>query len=273
MALLIEAAVFFEQVKSLWLWQHDGGGRSAVRRIFQNDPAWATSLMRRILKAPPCRVIRMSHAGARQWKHWPLSREVKVALVTEIGTDSCAPLLGLVQEALLHLEASMLDGHFNKNGLADIMEALASHVEAGVEWAVTFTNAAWEALLAKPQLSDDLRPLCRLAGKYSYLLPEGTQERVEDAVCSVAESIALGDWHMDTDTLREEAESLESLAEDVGVDIATDLGVIRKRADELQEESGRCDEDVELSARPSRDSDLVDDDEIASMFSMLEVIP
>jgi hypothetical protein len=273
MDLLIEAIVFFEQLNLLWSWKDEGGGRSAVRRTCQKDPVWATSMMRRAMTCPPCRVIRVSRAGVTRREHWPLSLEARVALVAKIGTDCCESLLDLVQETLLRLESGMRDSAFDRDGVADIVQAVASHAEAGVEWAFAFTNVAWEALLAEPELSDDLHPLCRLVKNCPTLLPEGTLERVKEVLSSVAESIASGEWDLDADGLREEAESLESLARDVGVDIESDLRVIREQADELEQESGRYDEDMEFSSSSSSEDDSVDDDEIASMFSTLDVTP
>ena len=266
--LLLEAVVFFEQINSLWSWRQDGGGRSAVRRSCHGDPVWATSLMRRVLKCPPCRLIRLTRAGVTRREHWPLSLEDKVTVYAEIGTECCAPLLDVVQEILPRLEDRMRDRSFHRYGLAFIVKALSTHVKAGVEWARTFTNASVEALFAEPRSSYDLRSIWLAVEENPNTHPEGTIERVQNAIYSVAESIALGDWGIDADGLRREAESLESLSRDVGVDIARDLDVIRKRADELEEESGRNDEDIDFS---SSEAESDDDEEIASIFSLLEV--
>jgi hypothetical protein len=152
-----------------------------------------------------------------------------------------------------------------------IVKALSTHVKAGVEWARTFTNASVEALFAEPRSSHDLRSLWLAVEENPNTHPEGTIERVQNAIYSVAESIALGDWGIDADGLRREAESLESLSMDVGVDIARDLDVIRRRADELEKESGRDDEDVDFSSSSLSEAESEDDEEIASIFSLLEV--
>ena len=81
----------------------------------------------------------------------------------------------------------------------------------------------------------------------------------------------MGEWDLDADGLREEAESLESLSSDVGVDIASDIDAIRERANELEEESGRTDENVDFSSSLSSKDESEDDEEIASIFSLLEV--
>ncbi len=271
MALLLEAVVFFEQINSLWSWRQDGGGRSAVRRTCHGDPVWATSLMRRVLKFPPCRLIRLTHAGLTRREHWPFSLEDKVAVFAEIGTECFAPLLDVVQEKLPHLEDRMRDRSFHRYGLAFIVKALSIHVKEGVEWARTFTNASVEALFAEPRSSYDLRPLWLAVEENPNTNPEGTIERVQNAISSVAESIALGELDRDADALREEAESLESLSRDVGVDIAGDLDVLRERADELEEESGRNDENVDFSSSSSSEDESEDDEEIASIFSLLEI--
>ena len=270
MALLIEAVVFFEQINSLWSWEQDGGGRSAVRQTCHGDPFWVTSLMRRVLTCPPCRLICFTYAGVTRREHWPLSLEDKVAVCAEIGTECCAPLLDVVQEMLPHLEDRMRDRSFHRYGLAFIVKALDSHVKAGVEWARTFTDASVEALFAEPRSSYDLRPLLLAVEENPNTNPEGTIERVQNAISSVAESIALGNWDQDADRLRKEAESLESLSRDAGVDIARDLDVIRERADELEEESGRNDENVDFSSSSSSEDESEDDEEIASIFSLLE---
>ncbi|TRZ68534.1 MAG: hypothetical protein D4Q77_01200 [Methanothrix sp.] len=271
MAMLIEAVVFFEQISSLWSWTKDAGGRSSVRQAFHGDPVWATNLMRRLLTCPPCRIISFTSAGKTQRQYWAHPLEDRIAVFAEIGIECCAPLLDVVQEASPQLEDRMRDGRFHRYGLANIVKALDSHVETGLEWAQAFTNASWEALLIEPKSSYDLRPLCRLAEESPNTMPEGTLERVQDAICSVAESLALGEWDRDADDLREEAESLESLSRDVGVDIASDLDVIRERADELEEASGRNDENVDFSSSSSSKDEAEDDEEIASIFSLLEV--
>jgi len=271
MALLIEAVVFFEQISSLWSWRQDRGGRSVVQQTFHEDPVWGTSLMRRLLMCPPCRIISFRSAGKTQRQHWPHPLEDRIAVFAEIGTECCAPLLDVVQETFPQLEDRMRDGRFDTHGLANIVKALDSHVETGLEWAQAFTNTSWEALLIEPESSYDLRPLCRLVEESPNTMPEGTLERVQDAICSVAESLALADWDGDADDLREEAESLESLSRRVGVDIASDLDLIRECADELEEESGRNDEKVDFASSSSSEDESEDDQEIASIFSLLEV--
>lgn len=274
MELSIESIVFFEQLRSLWSWKEDGGGQSAVRRTCQANPTWATDMMRKAMAFTPCRVIRVSRAGDTRRERWAIPLETKVALVAEIGTDCCTPLLELVRESLPSIEGRMRDGSYDRDGLADLIEALASHAAEEVEWAVALTGAAWETLLAEqPGLTGDLRPLCRLVESCPNALPEGALELVEDAVSSVASSIASGVWDLDADDLRGEAESLESLATDVGVDVGSDVDAIYKRADALEQDSGRDDEDAEFSSSSSSEDGSVGDDEIASMFSILDVSP
>ncbi len=270
--LLIKAIAFFEQLNSLWSWMDKGGGTGAVRRAFREDSPWAASMVRKAMTSPPCRIIRVSRAGVTRREHRPLKLEAKLALIAEIGTDCCGLLLDLVRDMLPSLEGEMRDRDLDRDRLADIIETLASHTEAGVEWAIKFTNAALEALLNDPGLSADLSPLCRLVQNCEGVLPAGTPERVKEALCSVAGSIASGEWDLDPDGLREEAESLESLAKDVGVDIENDLYVIREQADELEQESERDDEDLEFSSSSSGETES-GDDEIASIFSTLDATP
>ncbi|RJX17625.1 MAG: hypothetical protein C4575_12735 [Desulforudis sp.] len=273
MALLIETIVFYEQLKSLWSWSGEEAGRSGVRRFFEKDPSLATSIMRRTLSSPPCRLIHVSRAGATRREHWPISLEARLVLVAEIGTDCCSPLLALVQEKLPCIESRIRERGLDRDGLADLLEALSNHVEAGVEWARAFANAGYDALLIEPGLSDDLRPICRLVEKRSSMLPEGTLKRVEEALLSVADSIASGEWDLTADELREEAESLKSLAFDLGVDIESQLEAILVWADKLEEESGRDDRNLEFLSTSSGEEDIADDDEIASIFSTLNVTP
>jgi hypothetical protein len=271
MSLLIDAVVFFEQMSSLWLWKQDGGGRSAVRQAFHRDPSWGANLMRKLLVSSPCRLISITRAGNTRREHWPHPLEDRIAVFAEIGIECCTPLLDVVQETIPDLEDRMRSERFDRYGLADIVKALDSDVMAGVEWVRTFTNNTWEALLANPGLSYDLHPLCRLLEENPNTQPEGILERVQDAMHSVAESVALGEWDLDSDGLRKEAESLESLSSDVGVDIASDIDAIRDRANELEEESGRTDENVDFSSSLSSKDESEDDEEIASIFSLLEI--
>jgi hypothetical protein len=83
--------------------------------------------------------------------------------------------------------------------------------------------------------------------------------------------VALGEWDLDADDLREEAESLESLSSDVGADIDSDIDAIRELANELEEGSGRTDENVDFPSSLSSKDESEDDEEIASIFSLLEV--
>jgi len=273
MVLIIKAIVFFEQLLAMWSWSDDEAGQVTVRRLVQEDSSWATGMMRRVVTSSSCRVVRVSRAGITRRERWPHSLESKVALTAEIATDCCTPLLILVREILPNIEDRMRERSYDRDGLADVVQALASHAESGAEWAVAFTKAAVEALLVEPGLADDVRPLCRLVEECPEVLPAGASKRVEEAVYSVAESIASGDWDLDADGLREEAEALESLARTIGVDIRSDLHSIRERADELEEESGRDDDDVEFPSNSSSADESANDEQIASMFSTLGVNP
>jgi hypothetical protein len=272
MSLLIDAVVFFEQLNSLWVWKEQGGGKIAIRRICQEDSMLGVDLMRRTLSSSPCRLIRVSRAGIIRREHWPFSLAARLSLLAEIGIDCCKPLLKVVEKTIPHLVIEIKNSNFDRDGLAELTEALTSLVEEGIAWATSFKDIAWEALLKNLWWSNDLRPLCRLALKNKDTLPARTKERVEEAIHSVAGSIALGEWDLDADSLREEAESLESLATDIGVDISQNLVKIRKRADELEDESERDDESPEYSSNSSNFNEIAHDEEIASMFSMLDVI-
>jgi len=271
MALLMDSVVFFEQLSSMWLWKQDGGGRSAVLKAFRGDPVWGRNLMCKILTAPPCRLISITRAGKTLREHWRHPLEDRIAVFAEIGIECCASLLEVVRETIPDLEDRMRSRRFDRYGLADIVKALDTDVMARFEWVRTFMKDSWDALLADPGLSYNLRPLCRLAEENPKTQPEGALERVQNAIRSVAESVALGEWDLDADGLREEAESLESLSSDVGVDIASNIDAIRERANELEEESGRTDEDVDFSSSLSSIGESEDDEEIASIFSLLEV--
>ena len=270
MTLLIGSVFYFEQLSSLWLWKKEGGGRGTILQMFREDPVWGKKLMLKTLTAPPCRLINIIHDGNPRRRHWPHPLEDKIAVFAEIGIESCAPILDVVRDKIPDLEDRMQRGQFDRYGLADIIKALDIEMMSEFEWVRTFTNNSWEALLDDPGLSYDLRPLCRLVKENSKTQPAGAYERVQKAICSVAESVASGDWDLDSDQLREEAESLESISSDVGIDISSNLDAIRDLANELEEGSGRSDEDIDFSSNLSDIDESEGDEEIASIFSMLE---
>jgi hypothetical protein len=271
MALLIEAIVFFEQILSLWHWRQERGGRTAIIQAFNNDHNWGINLMRKVLISPPCRILSLTHEGKTRKNHWPYPLEDKIALFVEIGVECCAPLLEVIREMIPELEDRMATDMFSRYGLADIIKALDCDVMAEVEWVNAFINDSWDALLADPGLSFDLRPMCSLAKENPNTLFEGTLERICRAIQHVAASIAMGEWDLDADELREEAESLESLSSDIGVDISNDIEAIRQMAYKLEEESERTDEDVDFSSSLSSKDESENDEEIESIFSLLVV--
>lgn len=273
MALLVESIVFFEQLLKMWSWKDDEAGQIAIRRIVKEDSSWATGMMRRLMESSSCRVVRISRSGVTRREHWPHSLEKKVAVFAEIGTDCCAPLLDLVRETLPRIEVGMQDWRYERDGLADVVEALAIHAKNGAIWAVEFINVASEALLAEPESADDLHPICRLIKNCPDIVKEGTSKRLEKAVYYVVEKVAYNEWDLDADGLLGEAEALETLAEIIGIDIESDLHSIRERAFELERESGRYDEDNEYLSSSSSVDEIADDEVIASMFSTLNVSP
>jgi len=170
------------------------------------------------------------------------------------------------------IEARIFKDNFDRNGLADLVDVLAKvTVENACEWAEQLIEKSLEGLLAGAIWADDLRPLCRIVESHPKKFPAERMTRVADAIAEVAKSIASGDIDLKPDALREEAEALEALAKTVTLDIKSEVTSIRERADELEQDSLSKDDDVKYSSSSSSEDNDGDDEEIASIFSTLNV--
>lgn len=269
--LLVLSVVFYEQLGSFWSWQDR---RPLLRGLIQANTKRAGETFRRLLSADPCRVINVRRGSVVTKERWPYTFDSRVALFAEIAVESHASLLFLVRELAPLIESRILKEEFDRDGLADIVDVLTRVTnDDSSEWTEPFIDKAIEGMLVGSRWADDLRPLCRLVETRPELFAKGKMERVATAVKEVAESIASGDADLDADALREEAEALESLSKVVELDIEADIKSIREHADELEQDSARSDEDVDFSSSESSEDRMPDDEEIASMFSTLNLQP
>jgi hypothetical protein len=126
-----------------------------------------------------------------------------------------------------------------------------------------------EYLLSSGWSADDLRPLCDLMRNHSELFTEA-DKRVAQA--SLKETIRVLDSNKDEydpESLREQARAFESIAAELGTDIADEIADIEYYA--AEQESQMDDEPADItdsSSHPSFEG-WCSDDTIASLFSSL----
>ncbi len=253
----------------IWSWQD---GRSLLHKFINEDPRRSKDIFRRLLYASPCLVINVRSGSVFSKERWSAPLEARLALCGDIAFECEPSLLSLLEETTSVIEARIFKDNFDRNGLADLVDVLAKvTVENACEWAEQLIEKSLEGLLAGAIWADDLRPLCRIVESHPKKFPAERMTRVADAIAEVAKSIASGDIDLKPDALREEAEALEALAKTVTLDIKSEVTSIRERADELEQDSLSKDDDVKYSSSSSSEDNDGDDEEIASIFSTLNV--
>ena len=270
LSLLLRSMVFFEQMDVLWSWT---AARPVVNRSIQESPVLYEGICRRLLTVSACRVVTVRRGKTERKEHWPYSLEERLALLTEMAPRTADRLLAIVQESAGDIEKRVQSSEFDRRGLAVLIDALdgvdAEHPRA---WIAPLVAAHINALIDGPRWTDDLRPLCRLVKERPHLFSKTTLSRVAGAVESVAESLREDDGGLDSESLREEAEALESLSEVVSANVEDAVVALRERADERDQQSSEDDDDrIEYSSSASRDEPTATDNDIDSMFSTLTV--
>ncbi|MCX6339342.1 MAG: restriction endonuclease [Candidatus Aureabacteria bacterium] len=269
--LLFLSVVFYEQLDSLWAWRDR---RPLLYGLIQANSKTAEQMFRRLLSGEPCRVINMRRGNVDSRERWPHAIESRLALFAEIAADAHKPLLSFVRETFPLIESRIAKKEFDRDGLADLVDVLTTLTDDDFRrWTEPFMEKAIDGLLVGSRWADDLRPLCRLVQSRPGLFPDEKMDRVAATIQEVAESVASDYADLDADALREEAEALESLSKVVKLDIEADIAAIREHADEREQDSSRSDDDVDFSSSESRQDEVTKDEDIASMFSTLNLQP
>ncbi|NIM14225.1 MAG: hypothetical protein GTO45_19450 [Candidatus Aminicenantes bacterium] len=268
--LLLQSMAFFEQLYVLWSWP---GARPVVNRSIQEDPVLFEEISRRLLTASACRVITVRHGKTERKEHWPHSLEERLALLMEMAPQTTDRLLTIVQKGACDIERRIQSGEYDRHGLANLIDALvAFDTEHSRTWIAPLVATYIDALIDGPRWIYDLQPLCRLVEKKPDLFSEATLSRVAVAVEKVAESVLEDDYDLDSESLREEAEVLESLSKIVSASVAYTVAALRERANERDKRPSEDDDDrIEYSSSSSSDESTATDEDIDSMFSTLSL--
>lgn len=270
LTLLLQSMVFFEQLDVLWSLR---SAHPLVNRCTQENPDLFEEISRRLLTASACRLITVRRGKTERKEHWPYSLEKRLALLAKIALQTTVRLLVIVQQSTGDIEQHIKSGEYDRHGLADLIDALVAldtvHRQA---WIAPLITTCVDALIAGPRWSYDLGPLCRLVEKKPHLFSEAALSRVVVAVESVAESVLEDDGGLDSESLREEAERLESISKIVSANVADTVAALRERANERDEKSSEDDDDrIEYSSSLSSEEATATDEDIDSMFSTLSV--
>ncbi len=191
-----------------------------------------------------------------------------IALMVREGVDFLIPVLDDVMPRVL-LNAKEFRG--DKDRIADLLDLV---LEGSVPLDSTYKNSlvqyGKEFLMSSGWSAEELRPLCRLLEKRPGLFSEEDMELARDSLKETVEMVESDKDNVDAETLREEARALARMAEQLGADIAADIGRIEDYADEL--ESGMTDEPEEADYAGSRAGfeRWCSNDTIASLFSTLK---
>ncbi len=268
--LLLQSMVFFEQLDVLRSWP---SARPVVNRSIQEDPVLFEEISRHLLTASACRVITVRRGKTERKEHWPHSFEERLALLMEMAPQTTDRLLTIVQQGACDVERRIQSGEYDRHGLAHLVDALvAFDTEHSRIWIAPLVATYIDALIDGPRWIYDLQPLCRLVEKKPDIFSEATLSRVAVAVEKVAESVLEDDYDLDSESLREEAEALESLSKVVSASVADTVAALRERADERDERPSEDDDDrIEYSSSSSSDESTATDEDIDSMFSTLSL--
>jgi hypothetical protein len=178
--------------------------------------------------------------------------------------------MNFIQKALKAIITNISKNNFDSNGLAAIIEAIYLQISDKIDWALEFFEESWDAMLEDSNFANELYPLHKLITKCPDIISEKKMNEMKDSIRSIAENI-LG-WDHDPDNLRDEADTLESLAEDIGIDIANEIRKINQLADEKESEEDDEVKKPDYHKNQAKYGNFVGDEEIASLFSMLEDI-
>jgi hypothetical protein len=180
--------------------------------------------------------------------------------------------LPLLKDATQEIGYRLLLDKGDRNGVGRLIKQIFTLKESDEDWARDFRIIGIRFLMTDPAWADDLWPLCDLIEECPELFCEEGREAIKSLVSEMAESIASHNWHLDPEDLREEAEALESIAIRVGADIKPKIDDIRRRADEKEDRREENEDEIEYSSSEAND-DYTSDDDIASLFSTLDLTP
>ena len=267
--ILLQSVHFYEQFSIIWSWSDT---RDHVIQQIIADPQGYADICRQLLTSSTCRIITVRRGRDERKEHWPHHYEERLAFLAEISSSSSLQLLELVQQSAPQVEARIASADFDRRGLAELAAALSRIDDRSRrEWIERVLPIYIDALIDGPRWTEDLRPLCNLIQEQPQLFNEAMLERAARAVEDVAESICSDTYGLDSESLREEAEALESLSKIVLADVDDAINTLNERADEKDESSSGGDDRFEYPSSSSSEDERASDDDIYSIFSTLTV--
>lgn len=265
--LLLDSIQFYEQLSTIWSWTST---REAVIRRVTTNPSLYAEIMSQVLTSQPCRLITVRRERNERKEHWPHSLEERLDRLTEIALSTSDTLLSVVREGMPLVDSRLANDDFDRRGLADLVATLHRIEEPSHrDWIDKKIPLFIDALIDGSRWADDLRPLCSLVNDEPEMFTESLVERIARSVESVAESIWFDSYQLDAESLREEAEALESLSQIVPADVDAVVCNLRERADEKDEESSDDNDRLEYLSSSSSDGEYTSDDDIDSLFATL----
>jgi hypothetical protein len=266
---LATSIVYYEQFTELWDWRD--AGRNVLRRFFTTDPESAVLLMRNLLASDACRLITYVYFGGQRKKKGPVPIEERAADVAWLVADSFTIFFPLLVETVQELGRRLSNGIGDREGVAELIKETVRMAERDEEWLVNFSRIGIRFLMTTPTWPSELSPLCGLFERHPELFSSEDRETIKDLISNVADNVLFNHSEFDGDSLREEAEALESIATVAGLDIDHRIDAIRDHSYENDYRGQGGGGRLEYASTEFSSYVADSDDDIASLFSTLPV--
>jgi hypothetical protein len=265
--ILLESIHYYEQLSIIWSWT---ATRKKVIQLINKNLNLYSEIMRRATTEQPCRIITYIIGENKRKDYWAHSLEERIALVTKISISTKVALNSIVQGGIQFVESRIESGKFDRRGLADLIVSLHK-VDDPLSriWIDKKMPSFIESLIVQPRWVDELRPICNLVEEEPEMFTKTMVERVALSLKRVAQSTLDDSYQLNAESLREDAEALESMAKIVSVNVQDIIFNLRLLADEKDEEASERDESLEYSYSSSRDAECASNEDIDSLFSTL----
>lgn len=267
--LLVESAVFYEQLRFFWNWDGAKSGRSTLMAFASNKPGKCESRIKEILNGPPAAAINVRRGNTTRKERWPTSYEEKAHLLASIVGQGADCLVQVLLEVIDMVNEKLKKGNADRRGLANLLKQISSLINLPPGKVSSLMDNGKAFLLSTPDWADDLSPLCDLMEECPQAFSEEETMRAQAVVREVAESIVSGGWDLEPEALREEASALRSVAERLEVDIEELVEKVEIQAAEKESDRDYDTDEPEPWSTKSGKGYWCSDDEIGSLFSTL----
>jgi len=263
---IIESAVYFDQILSLWKYGEKSESFSKYRNVIIENKKETISAIRRTMTNEDCRLINISRKNQETNKlRWNRSFESKARLLCELlaGIDTVEGG-DLFHEIETGIEERVTSKKADRGDLASyLLEAKATGFINEIQ--PEKLNEAVTYLCSDIDWIFDFQAFVKLYEGWPEVIPDGAYENVQKNLEDYIENI---NYDTNPDNIRDNAYRLNALGEKLNVDVSPTIKKLEEHANDLETEA---EETEELTARNSHDSlsDQCNDDDILSMFSQL----